>query len=168
MCLVNADVPPMEVITVDEHDPHVNPLGIKGVGEIGITGSAGAVANAVWHATGHPYRAEFPDQDRGGGDGVGVDATSRPTNGRRPGEGRDPYSAARVVNGSRRSQRLATISILWLWVPAFAGTTLDGARWLHPAAVTQFTQSTTAIGIVGRIEKPMRSRGLQIESCRPA
>ncbi len=32
---------------VDEHDPYVNALGIKGVGEIGITGSAGAVANAV-------------------------------------------------------------------------------------------------------------------------
>jgi xanthine dehydrogenase YagR molybdenum-binding subunit len=49
---VNADVPSMDVLTVDEHDPHVNVLGIKGVGEIGITGSAGAVANAVWHATG--------------------------------------------------------------------------------------------------------------------
>ena len=49
---VNTDVPSMDVLTVDEHDPHVNVLGIKGVGEIGITGSAGAVANAVWHATG--------------------------------------------------------------------------------------------------------------------
>ena len=56
---VNADVPPMEVITVDEHDPHVNPLGIKGVGEIGITGSAGAVVNAVFHATGIRVR-NFP------------------------------------------------------------------------------------------------------------
>ena len=37
---------------MEEHDPHVNPLGIKGVGEIGITGTAGAIANAVWHATG--------------------------------------------------------------------------------------------------------------------
>jgi len=49
---VNADVPSLDVVTVDEHDPHVNALGIKGVGEIGVTGSAGAVANAVWHATG--------------------------------------------------------------------------------------------------------------------
>ena len=49
---VNADVPSMEAILVEEHDPHVNPLGIKGVGEIGITGTAGAIANAVWHATG--------------------------------------------------------------------------------------------------------------------
>lgn len=40
---VNADVPPMDLITVHEEDPHVNALGIKGVGEIGVTGSAGAV-----------------------------------------------------------------------------------------------------------------------------
>jgi len=45
---VNADVPSLEAILVEEHDPHVNPLGIKGVGEIGITGTAGAIANAVW------------------------------------------------------------------------------------------------------------------------
>ena len=49
---VNADVPSVEAILVEEHDPHVNPLGIKGVGEIGITGTAGAIANAVYHATG--------------------------------------------------------------------------------------------------------------------
>ena len=48
---MNADVGSLDVVTVDEHDPHVNALGIKGVGEIGIVGSAGAVANAVWHAT---------------------------------------------------------------------------------------------------------------------
>jgi xanthine dehydrogenase YagR molybdenum-binding subunit len=56
---VNADVPSLDVLTVVEHDPHVNALGIKGVGEIGITGSAGAVANAVWHATGIRVR-RFP------------------------------------------------------------------------------------------------------------
>ncbi len=56
---VNADVGALDVITVDEHDPHVNALGIKGVGEIGIVGSAGAVANAVWHATGVRVRS-FP------------------------------------------------------------------------------------------------------------
>ncbi len=56
---VNADVPSLDVLTVDEHDPHVNALGIKGVGEIGVTGSAGAVANAVWHATGVRVR-RFP------------------------------------------------------------------------------------------------------------
>jgi xanthine dehydrogenase YagR molybdenum-binding subunit len=56
---VNADVPSLEAILVEERDPHVNALGIKGVGEIGVTGSAGAVANAVWHATGHRVR-KFP------------------------------------------------------------------------------------------------------------
>ena len=56
---VNADVPSVEAILVEEDDPHVNALGIKGVGEIGVTGTAGAVANAVWHATGIRVR-EFP------------------------------------------------------------------------------------------------------------
>jgi xanthine dehydrogenase YagR molybdenum-binding subunit len=56
---VNADVPSLEAILVEERDPHVNALGIKGVGEIGITGTAGAVANAVWHATGVRVR-KFP------------------------------------------------------------------------------------------------------------
>jgi len=56
---VNADLPSLEAILVEEHDPHVNPLGIKGVGEIGITGTAAAVANAVWHATGVRIR-KFP------------------------------------------------------------------------------------------------------------
>jgi xanthine dehydrogenase YagR molybdenum-binding subunit len=56
---VNADVPVMEALLIEEHDPHVNALGIKGVGEIGITGSAGAIANAVWHATGVRVR-RFP------------------------------------------------------------------------------------------------------------
>ena len=56
---VNADVPSVEALLIDEHDPHVNALGIKGVGEIGITGTGGAVANAVWHATGIRVR-RFP------------------------------------------------------------------------------------------------------------
>jgi xanthine dehydrogenase YagR molybdenum-binding subunit len=56
---VNADVPSLEAILVEERDPYVNALGIKGVGEIGVTGTAGAVANAVWHATGVRVR-KFP------------------------------------------------------------------------------------------------------------
>ncbi len=56
---VNADVPSLEALLIHEDDPHVNGLGIKGVGEIGITGSAGAVANAIWHATGIRVR-RFP------------------------------------------------------------------------------------------------------------
>ncbi|WP_020654441.1 xanthine dehydrogenase family protein molybdopterin-binding subunit [Massilia niastensis] len=53
---VNADIGSIEVHVVDEDDPHVNPLGAKGIGEIGITGVAAAVANAVWHATGRRIR----------------------------------------------------------------------------------------------------------------
>ena len=56
---VNADAPSLEAITVPEDDPFVNALGIKGVGEIGVTGSVGAIANAVWHATGVRLR-RFP------------------------------------------------------------------------------------------------------------
>lgn len=56
---VNADIPTMEAILVPEEDAYVNPLGIKGVGEIGITGTVGAIANAVWHATGKRVR-RFP------------------------------------------------------------------------------------------------------------
>ena len=55
----HADVPALEAILVDERDPFVNPLGVKGVGEIGVTGTAGAVANAIWHATGKRVR-RFP------------------------------------------------------------------------------------------------------------
>jgi xanthine dehydrogenase YagR molybdenum-binding subunit len=44
---------------VDEHDPHVDALSVEDVGEIGVTGTAGAVANAVWHATGIRVR-RFP------------------------------------------------------------------------------------------------------------
>jgi xanthine dehydrogenase YagR molybdenum-binding subunit len=53
---VNADVPPMEVVLVPEEDPHVNEIGVKGIGEIGIVGAAAAVANAVYHATGKRIR----------------------------------------------------------------------------------------------------------------
>ena len=52
---VNADVHDINVIFVDEPD-YFNPLGIKGLGEIGIVGVAAAVANAVYHATGTRVR----------------------------------------------------------------------------------------------------------------
>ena len=54
---VNADVGDIDVSWVDEVDPLVNPLGIKGIGEIGIVGCAAAIANAVWHATGTRHRS---------------------------------------------------------------------------------------------------------------
>jgi xanthine dehydrogenase YagR molybdenum-binding subunit len=53
---VNADVGQVEVIMVPEADDAVNPLGIKGIGEIGIVGVNAAVANAVFHATGRRVR----------------------------------------------------------------------------------------------------------------
>jgi xanthine dehydrogenase YagR molybdenum-binding subunit len=53
---VHADVHDIKVIFVDEPDDIINPLGIKGVGEIGIVGVAAAIANAVYHATGKRVR----------------------------------------------------------------------------------------------------------------
>jgi len=49
---VNADIHDLDVIFVEEHDDIVNPLGVKGVGEIGIVGMPAAIANAIFHATG--------------------------------------------------------------------------------------------------------------------
>jgi xanthine dehydrogenase YagR molybdenum-binding subunit len=46
----------IKVIFVDEPDNLVNPMGIKGVGEIGLVGVAAAIANAVYHATGKRVR----------------------------------------------------------------------------------------------------------------
>ena len=56
---VNADIQELEALFVDEHDPHINPLGAKGVAEIAICGVAPAIANAVFHATGRRVR-ELP------------------------------------------------------------------------------------------------------------
>lgn len=56
---VNADIHDIEVIFVDEHDDKVSPIGVKGLGEIGIVGTAAAIANAVHHATGKRIR-EIP------------------------------------------------------------------------------------------------------------
>jgi xanthine dehydrogenase YagR molybdenum-binding subunit len=53
---VHADVQDIQVIFVDEPDDVINPLGIKGVGEIGLVGVAAAIANAVYHATGKRVR----------------------------------------------------------------------------------------------------------------
>ncbi|MEX6507472.1 xanthine dehydrogenase family protein molybdopterin-binding subunit [Jiella sp. M17.18] len=53
---VNADVRQVDVIMVPEEDSEVNPLGVKGIGEIGIVGVNAAIANAVFHATGRRVR----------------------------------------------------------------------------------------------------------------
>ena len=50
-------MPSIEIIMVPEKDDRVNPLGVKGIGELGIVGMNAAVANAVFHATGKRVRA---------------------------------------------------------------------------------------------------------------
>lgn len=53
----HADIYDIDVLFVDEPDAEVSPLGVKGLGEIGIVGTAAAVANAIYHATGKRVRA---------------------------------------------------------------------------------------------------------------
>jgi len=54
---VNADVGDIDVIFVEEHDDKVSPIGVKGLGEIGIVGTAAAIGNAIFHATGKRVRS---------------------------------------------------------------------------------------------------------------
>ncbi|MEU9374423.1 xanthine dehydrogenase family protein molybdopterin-binding subunit [Streptomyces sp. NPDC048255] len=54
---VSADVPDIEAHWIDEHDKHLNPMGSKGIGELGIVGTAAAIGNAVCHATGRRLRS---------------------------------------------------------------------------------------------------------------
>ncbi|GAB3281490.1 xanthine dehydrogenase family protein molybdopterin-binding subunit [Larkinella harenae] len=56
---VHADVPSIETIFIDKPDPYINPMGAKGMGEIALIGFAGALANAVFNATGKRIR-ELP------------------------------------------------------------------------------------------------------------
>jgi xanthine dehydrogenase YagR molybdenum-binding subunit len=53
---VHADMGAMDALIVPEDDQNVNPIGVKGIGEIGIVGAAAAIANAVYHATGKRVR----------------------------------------------------------------------------------------------------------------
>lgn len=54
---VNADIPPIDVIFIDKPDPILDPMGAKGLGEVGLVGFTAAVANAVYHATGKRIRS---------------------------------------------------------------------------------------------------------------
>ncbi|TGD77696.1 xanthine dehydrogenase family protein molybdopterin-binding subunit [Hymenobacter wooponensis] len=56
---INADIPDMQVEFIDGHDPYVNAMGVKGIGEVAMVGTVAAVANAVYHATGKRVRS-FP------------------------------------------------------------------------------------------------------------
>jgi xanthine dehydrogenase YagR molybdenum-binding subunit len=56
---VNADIQAIETLFVEEDDTIVNPLGVKGMGELGMVGIPAAIANAVFHATGRRVR-ELP------------------------------------------------------------------------------------------------------------
>ena len=56
---VNADIQQLDVILVPEEDDKVNPAGVKGIGELAYVGTAAAIANAVFHATGTRVR-ELP------------------------------------------------------------------------------------------------------------
>ncbi|BCL78602.1 acylaldehyde oxidase [Ktedonobacteria bacterium brp13] len=53
---VHADIPPIEVLFFDQPDTNLNPLGIKGIGEVAIVGVAPAIGNAIYHATGRRVR----------------------------------------------------------------------------------------------------------------
>ncbi len=53
---VSSDIHDIDVIFVEEEDDVVNPLGVKGIGEVGMLGVAAAIANAVYHATGKRVR----------------------------------------------------------------------------------------------------------------
>lgn len=54
---VNADIPQVDIIFTDKPDPVLDPLGTKGLGEIGLVGFTAAIANAVYHATGKRIRS---------------------------------------------------------------------------------------------------------------
>lgn len=60
----HADVPDIEAHWIEEDDPHLNPVGGKGIGEIGIVGTPAAVGNAVHHATGVRFREPPLTPDR--------------------------------------------------------------------------------------------------------
>ena len=61
----NAHIHDIEVMFVDEKDEEVTPLGVKGLGEIGIVGTAAAVAHAIFHASGKRISVARPPSSLG-------------------------------------------------------------------------------------------------------
>jgi len=53
---VNADIPEIDVQFIERPDPYISPIGARGIGEIGVTGMAAAIANAIFNATGKRVR----------------------------------------------------------------------------------------------------------------
>lgn len=53
---VNADIPEIDILNADVVDLYISPLGVRGIGEIGMTGVVAAIGNAVYHATGTRVR----------------------------------------------------------------------------------------------------------------
>jgi hypothetical protein len=99
---VNADVPSLEAILVEESDPYVNELGIKGVGEIGITGHGGSDCQCCVARNGSsrsPLSDHYRAADRSGS-GLG-----KPTC---PAGNRDPRSS-HVMLGSSREKLASSI-----------------------------------------------------------
>jgi xanthine dehydrogenase YagR molybdenum-binding subunit len=56
MLPVNADVPPIDVHLLDHPDTLFNPIGVRGIGELGTVGAAAAIGNAIFNATGRRIR----------------------------------------------------------------------------------------------------------------
>ena len=74
----HADVLGIEAAWIDEDDPHLNPMGAKAVGEIGIVGTAAAIASAVHHATGQRVR-DLADHAREAGGRLGAKLLTSPS-----------------------------------------------------------------------------------------
>ena len=53
---VNGDAPSIEVLMLSEQDDHINPAGVKGIGELGNVGTNAAICNAIFYATGQRLR----------------------------------------------------------------------------------------------------------------
>ena len=124
---VNADVHDIEVIFVDEPDETINPLGIKGLGEIGIVGVAAAIANAVYHATGktRPRSADHAGQ----GDSVRMNRRQMRAQAQNPGvagSSLPPTRTGATRSASPVASSVSTATPLSVATPAAGSKRPDG------------------------------------------